>query len=197
MKLPDRGTPPHRQITNRSTWWRSNDPMWIVLRHGEAHAAAADRDPRPVATDRAVAAVVAAQRRRSGAPSPWPMGAPVCFWGRESRHMTNVVLVGTGHDTPPGSSSRPDNQPQDPPGARQILVEFRALGPVEALVAGRMVDLGAPKQRALLALLLTRVGQPVAVDVLLEALWAGHPPPSAMTSLQAYVANLRRVLEPR
>jgi DNA-binding SARP family transcriptional activator len=76
------------------------------------------------------------------------------------------------------------------------MVEFRALGPVEAVVAGRPVDLGTPKQRALLALLVSRVGQPVAVEVIREALWAGHPPPSAMTSLQAYVANLRRVLEP-
>ncbi|MGH3382768.1 MAG: BTAD domain-containing putative transcriptional regulator, partial [Actinoallomurus sp.] len=81
-------------------------------------------------------------------------------------------------------------------GAPQVMVEFRALGPVEALVAGRLVDLGAPKQRALLALLVSLVGQPVAVEVMLETLWAGHPPPSAMASLQAYVANLRRVLEP-
>jgi DNA-binding SARP family transcriptional activator len=78
----------------------------------------------------------------------------------------------------------------------QVRVEFRALGPLEAVVAGRLVDLGTPKQRALLALLVSRVGQPVAVDVMLETLWAGHPPPSAMTSLQAYVANLRKVLEP-
>lgn len=76
------------------------------------------------------------------------------------------------------------------------MVEFRALGPVEAVVAGRQADLGTPKQRALIALLVSRVGQPVTVDVMLEALWAGHPPPSATTSLQAYVANLRRVLEP-
>jgi DNA-binding SARP family transcriptional activator len=80
--------------------------------------------------------------------------------------------------------------------ATQVMVEFRALGPVEAVVGGRLVDLGAPKQRALLAFLVSRVGQRVAVEVMLEALWAGHPPPSAMTSLQAYVANLRRVLEP-
>jgi DNA-binding SARP family transcriptional activator len=76
------------------------------------------------------------------------------------------------------------------------MVEFRALGPVEALVSGRPVDLGTPKQRALLALLVSQVGQPVTVDVILEALWAGHPPPSVMTSLQAYVANLRKLLEP-
>ncbi|SHM35974.1 BTAD domain-containing putative transcriptional regulator [Actinacidiphila paucisporea] len=75
-------------------------------------------------------------------------------------------------------------------------VEFRALGPVEAVVDGRMVDLGTPKQRALLALLVSRVGRTVTVDVMLEELWEGRPPPSARTSLHAYVANLRRVLEP-
>ena len=75
-------------------------------------------------------------------------------------------------------------------------VELRVLGPAEAVVAGRLVDLGPSKQRALLALLVSRMGRPVAVDVLLEELWAGNPPPAAMTSLRAYVANLRRVLEP-
>ncbi|MER6671775.1 BTAD domain-containing putative transcriptional regulator [Streptomyces sp. NPDC000983] len=67
---------------------------------------------------------------------------------------------------------------------------------MEAVVTGRPVDLGAPKQRKLVALLVSRLGQTVPVDVMLEALWAESPPPSAMTSLQSYVANLRRVLEP-
>jgi DNA-binding SARP family transcriptional activator/tetratricopeptide (TPR) repeat protein len=64
------------------------------------------------------------------------------------------------------------------------------------VVNGRLVDLGPPKQRALFALLVSRVGRPVAVDVLLEELWSGHSPAAAMTSLLAYVCNLRRVLEP-
>jgi DNA-binding SARP family transcriptional activator len=85
--------------------------------------------------------------------------------------------------------------PQTPAPPRP-MVEFRALGPIEAAVGGRLVDLGAPKQRTLLALLVNNVGQPVAVDVIVEELWAGNPPPSAIASLQAYVANLRRVLEP-
>ncbi len=79
---------------------------------------------------------------------------------------------------------------------RAVGVELRALGPVEAVIGGRLVDLGPRKQRALFALLVSRVGRPVSVDVLLEELWAGDPPPAAMTSLQAYVCNLRRVLEP-
>ncbi|KPI30856.1 BTAD domain-containing putative transcriptional regulator [Streptomyces sp. NPDC048253] len=83
-----------------------------------------------------------------------------------------------------------------PPARPRPLVEFRALGPIEAVVGDRLVDLGAPKQRALLALLVSKVGKPVAVDLIVEELWTGHPPPSAIPSLQAYVANLRRVLEP-
>jgi DNA-binding SARP family transcriptional activator len=75
-------------------------------------------------------------------------------------------------------------------------VELRVLGPVGAVVGGELVDLGAPKQRALFALLLCRVDRPVAVDTLIEELWSGEPPAAAMASLLAYVSNLRRVLEP-
>jgi DNA-binding SARP family transcriptional activator len=67
---------------------------------------------------------------------------------------------------------------------------------VEAVIDGRLVNLGPPKQRALFALLMSRIDRPVAVDVLIEELWAGNPPPAAMASLQTYVSNLRRVLEP-
>ncbi|MFI1726375.1 BTAD domain-containing putative transcriptional regulator [Streptomyces sp. NPDC020489] len=80
--------------------------------------------------------------------------------------------------------------------APRPMVAFRALGPIEAVVDDRLVDLGAPKQRALLALLVSKVGRPVACDAIVEELWTGHPPPAAVSSLHAYVANLRRVLEP-
>ncbi|WP_199487350.1 AfsR/SARP family transcriptional regulator [Actinomadura spongiicola] len=118
------------------------------------------------------------------------------------------AAVGTG----PGDRDGPEIAPVTPPMAADAvrwdpappyaprtprpMAEFRALGPIEAVVGGRLVDLGAPKQRALLAVLISKVGQPVAVDVIVEELWTGNPPPSAITSLQAYVANLRRVLEP-
>jgi len=39
-------------------------------------------------------------------------------------------------------------------------VEFRVLGPVEALIEGRPIDLGPPKRRLLLALLLLEGGRP-------------------------------------
>jgi DNA-binding SARP family transcriptional activator len=80
--------------------------------------------------------------------------------------------------------------------AVDVGVELRALGPVGAVVNGRLVDLGPLKQRALFALLVSRVGRPVAVDALVEELWSGDPPAAAMTSLLTYVSNMRRVLEP-
>ncbi len=76
------------------------------------------------------------------------------------------------------------------------MVRLRVLGPIEAEVAGRPVDPGGPRQRAVLALLLVGRGEVVSVDRMIEQLWRGEPPPRAIASLQAYVSNLRRLLEP-
>jgi hypothetical protein len=42
------------------------------------------------------------------------------------------------------------------------------------------LPLGPPKQRALLALLLTDAGQPMAVHEIVDALWGQEPPDSAV-----------------
>jgi DNA-binding SARP family transcriptional activator len=76
------------------------------------------------------------------------------------------------------------------------VVAIRLLGPFGAQVAGRPVDLGGPRQRAVLALLLVARGEVVSVDRLIEDLWRGEPPPRATGALQAYVSHLRRALEP-
>jgi DNA-binding SARP family transcriptional activator len=76
------------------------------------------------------------------------------------------------------------------------MVHLRVLGPIEAEVDGRGVNLGGPRQRAVLAMLLSARRGVVSVDRLIDDLWHGEPPPSATASLQAYVSNLRRLLEP-
>jgi DNA-binding SARP family transcriptional activator len=73
---------------------------------------------------------------------------------------------------------------------------IRVLGPLEAEVGGARADLGGPLQRAVLALLLMERGRVVSVDRMIDQLWRGEPPPRAIASLQAYVSNLRRILEP-
>lgn len=77
-----------------------------------------------------------------------------------------------------------------------VMIRVRVLGPLAVEVDGRPVDLGGPRQRAVLALLVTARGDVVPVDRLIEDLWRGEPPRKASASLQAYVSNLRRVLEP-
>ena len=71
--------------------------------------------------------------------------------------------------------------------------EFRVLGPVQAVSEGRLLPLGGPKQRALLAELLLHRGAVLPRDHLVDALW-DEPPSSARSSLQVYVHGLRRVL---
>jgi DNA-binding SARP family transcriptional activator len=74
------------------------------------------------------------------------------------------------------------------------LLEFAILGPLEARVDGEPLSLGGPKQRALLAMLLLEAGRVVSQDSLIEALWAESPPPTAVASLQNFVAQLRKTL---
>ena len=57
-----------------------------------------------------------------------------------------------------------------------------------------MLALGAPKQRALLAVLLVHRGEPVSRDRLIDEIWGEQPPASANKIVQGYVSNLRKVL---
>ncbi|GAW50521.1 Transcriptional activator domain [Nocardioides sp. PD653-B2] len=75
-------------------------------------------------------------------------------------------------------------------------VEVSVLGPVEVTLGGQSVDLGTPKQRALVAALALSRGWPVSVDAIVELLWEDAAPPGVTATLQAYVSQLRRVLEP-
>jgi predicted ATPase/DNA-binding SARP family transcriptional activator len=73
-------------------------------------------------------------------------------------------------------------------------MEFRILGPFEAVAEGRVVSLNAAKPRALLAILLLHANELVSRDRLIDDLWGGRPPATARKILQAYVSQLRRAL---
>ena len=75
------------------------------------------------------------------------------------------------------------------------IIDYRLLGPVEAGVNGHTLDIGGPKQRALLAILLLRANEPVPRDVLIEQLWGERPPAGARHTLEVYVSRLRKALE--
>ena len=73
-------------------------------------------------------------------------------------------------------------------------MQIRILGPLEVSDDGRVVELGAGRQRALLALLALHAREIVATDRLIEELWGGSPPPTAAKALQNLVSQLRRSL---
>ncbi|MEU7532217.1 BTAD domain-containing putative transcriptional regulator [Saccharothrix sp. NPDC042600] len=75
-------------------------------------------------------------------------------------------------------------------------LRFEVLGLLRVLRGGREVDLGAAKQRAVLAVLLLARNTPVSRDHIIEAVWGDATPSSAVNLVQTYVAGLRRALEP-
>ncbi|MFD9469655.1 BTAD domain-containing putative transcriptional regulator [Streptomyces goshikiensis] len=76
------------------------------------------------------------------------------------------------------------------------MVYIRVLGSFAAERDGETVPLGGHRQRSVLALLVSARGRVVSVDRMIEELWQGAAPARAVASLQAYVSNLRRLLEP-
>jgi DNA-binding SARP family transcriptional activator len=76
----------------------------------------------------------------------------------------------------------------------EALVEFRILGPLEVVGADGEIQLGAGKQRALLALLLLHANEAVPTGRLIDLLWDEDPPSDASKALQVQVSRLRRAL---
>src|SRR5437868_4720149 len=73
-------------------------------------------------------------------------------------------------------------------------MEFHILGPLEVIANGQSLDLGAQKQRALLAILLLEANRVVSAGRLIDALWEDEPPETAQKAVQVYVSQLRKLL---
>ena len=75
-------------------------------------------------------------------------------------------------------------------------MEFRLLGSLEVASHTGPVQLGGPRQRALLAILLLQANHVVSRDALIEALWPERLPADAAHSLDVQVSRLRQALGP-
>ncbi|MFY1686697.1 BTAD domain-containing putative transcriptional regulator [Plantactinospora sp. WMMB782] len=73
-------------------------------------------------------------------------------------------------------------------------MEYRVLGPIEAVGAGGAAALGGSKPRRLLAALLLNHGRVVAVASLADAVWGSDTPRRARPLLHTYVSTLRNAL---
>ena len=71
---------------------------------------------------------------------------------------------------------------------------LRVFGGIAASSSEGDVDLGGPKQRAVLALLLVEPRSVVSVDRIIDTIWGAGAPARAEVSVRGYVSNLRKVL---
>ncbi|WP_327722918.1 AfsR/SARP family transcriptional regulator (plasmid) [Streptomyces sp. NBC_00490] len=76
-------------------------------------------------------------------------------------------------------------------------MRFKVLGPLEVTTAAdaRTVTPRAAKVRVVLSTLLVRPNEVVSVDALIDELWSEQPPRTAMTTLQVYISQLRKLLQ--
>ena len=74
-------------------------------------------------------------------------------------------------------------------------MDFAILGPLRVGGPDGAIEIGAPKQRALLAtLLLAYREDAVSIARLIDVLWDEDPPATAAKALQVHVSQLRRAL---
>jgi DNA-binding SARP family transcriptional activator len=73
-------------------------------------------------------------------------------------------------------------------------MDYRILGPLEALDGERQLPLGGARQRAVLALLLLHGNETLTRDVIVDELWGEDAPPTAAKVLQNCVSALRKEL---
>jgi DNA-binding SARP family transcriptional activator/tetratricopeptide (TPR) repeat protein len=78
-------------------------------------------------------------------------------------------------------------------------MDFALLGPLEVRHETRVLPLGTPQRRVVLALLAIRPGMPVSLDELAFEIWGERPPNSAVAKVRGHAAALQRlfaVVEP-
>ncbi|MGW2378259.1 AfsR/SARP family transcriptional regulator [Kitasatospora sp. NPDC001683] len=73
-------------------------------------------------------------------------------------------------------------------------MRFSLLGPIVVRQDGRVLPMGGPKGRALLAALLFEANRAVSFDALQRALWGEQPPATAVSALHNQALRLRRAL---
>lgn len=74
-------------------------------------------------------------------------------------------------------------------------MEFRILGPLEVLKDGAPLGVSAPREQALLAVLLLEANRVVPMSRLIDTVWDGAPPETARNQVQICVSTLRRLFD--
>lgn len=73
-------------------------------------------------------------------------------------------------------------------------MRFQVLGPLEVTTSAGPLVISAKRPRALLAILLLHANEVVSIDRIIDGLWPGEPPRSALENVRTYVSQLRWLL---
>jgi DNA-binding SARP family transcriptional activator/tetratricopeptide (TPR) repeat protein len=74
---------------------------------------------------------------------------------------------------------------------------LRLLGPIELIVDRRVLNLGGPRQRTVLAMLALNANQVVPVEQLIDAVWGTSPPVTSRGQIQICISSLRKLFGER
>ncbi|WP_284741455.1 AfsR/SARP family transcriptional regulator [Amycolatopsis sp. RTGN1] len=73
-------------------------------------------------------------------------------------------------------------------------MEFLLFGEVQLRVAGKPLDVGTPRQQAVLAALAVDAGRPVSMETLIDRVWGDDPPGEARNVVYSHLSRIRQVL---
>jgi DNA-binding SARP family transcriptional activator/tetratricopeptide (TPR) repeat protein len=77
-----------------------------------------------------------------------------------------------------------------------VALRVGVLGPVVAWYGDQELNVGQPRQQAVLGILAMRANRVISRGELVDAVWGQDPPASAEGGIYTYVAGLRRIIEP-
>ena len=73
-------------------------------------------------------------------------------------------------------------------------MEFRLFGEIGLRDGDRVLDVGTPRQQAVLAALAVDAGRPVPIGTLVDRVWGDEPPAEARNVLYSHLSRIRRLL---
>lgn len=106
------------------------------------------------------------------------------------RTTTESMRVSRRRDDAPSTYSMQSLAPQGEPSVR-----FSVLGPLQMWNLDQECAPRTPKVLQVLALLLMRANRTVEKDALISELWGEDPPRSALTTIQTYIYQIRKLIE--
>jgi DNA-binding SARP family transcriptional activator len=130
------------------------------------------------------------------APDPIPANEPVPLEAGDRVHVgawTTLIILREEAAPPSREISVPSFSTRNV--ARpKVAVDIRLLGPLELVVSGRTVPVGALQVRQVLAVLAMRVGSAVSMGELEEVVWLHGPPATGQQVLKNLASALRDIL---